>query len=698
MSFPSHTPSSATTTSTTDIFVGSYFPSFTHLENAASEFAKQNGFSYVKRSSHKTDGAITDTIIICSKGYCTSKAKRADQSKAQLCPFKIRAILCPTTGFLKITTVINEHNHPLSELTAQFGTRNRRLTPTDMSDIIELRDANIKVADMLAIIANRSSKYVTNRQLYKVLSGGAQKKINGMSECGKLLEFVSSSSDLSGYYSAKESSTAFDMPLTSALICFNPNVQRFRKAPQVLLIDGTFGTNRFNLPITMFVSKDEHDIMYCIGFSLTDYQTTENYAWALRSFVVSVGEETAAAIEVVFTDRELALCNAIEQILPRSRRQLCQWHIRKDIASHISKRADFNEEAKMEYIKAFNGLISCHDFSKYPAVRDSLLEKFPLCADYTRSWLVHEKHFVECFISSNFNLGIRTTQGVESIHSSLKRFLDYTSVPLQTLVEAFLKKGHDSVDRALHALYSTLTSSQAFPQVLDRLRGTLSSPALLLTVKQIDALELKEFEVFSHEGNILVSPKTNRSFHNVVAYVPSGHSVCNCSFYAQYRLPCMHIVACFRQFSGVLTVNAVHSRWLVGTFNASIPLMPANTQQESSDESDSKDVMTEDTSNAIPEKRLEDNLFDEAFEAICLLCRKQRLGGVNASHASALQKALCVIQDAFGERRVIDSSAAQVSDIRQSGKRGRPSKQHRIRAANEDATRQLMDLTKTRNA
>ena len=190
--------------------------------------------------------------------------------------------------------------------------------------------------------------------------------------------------------------------------------------------------------------------MYCIGFSLTESQTTEDYVWALKSLVPSVGEETAAAIEVVFTDRELALFNAIEQVLPETNRQLCQWHIRKGIASYAGKRADLNDEAKKTYAKAFNELISCHDLAKYSAARNFLLDGFPLCADYTKSWLVYEKHFAECFISRNFNLGIRTTQGVESIHASLKRFLDYTSVPLQTLVEAFLKKSRDSVDRALH--------------------------------------------------------------------------------------------------------------------------------------------------------------------------------------------------------------------------------------------------------
>ena len=164
----------------------------------------------------------------------------------------------------------------------------------------------MKVANILAVLTNRSSNYITNRQVYNALCGTAQKKIDGMSECSKLLVFVGSSSDLSGCYSAKEASSEFDTPLRGVFVYFNQNGLRFKKAPQVLLIDGTFGTNRFNLPVTLFASKDEHDLMYCIGFSLIGSQTTDDYVWAMKSFVLSIGEETASAIEVVFTDRELA--------------------------------------------------------------------------------------------------------------------------------------------------------------------------------------------------------------------------------------------------------------------------------------------------------------------------------------------------------------------------------------------------------
>ena len=707
-----------------EIFLGRYFPSFVHLENALKELSNNKGFSYVKRSTKRSGDGVSRAVLICSRGYTFPKSKKnAKPRKGELCPFKIIATRCESTHLLKITTFVETHNHPMVDLTAQFSARNRRLTQADQAEILELKAANVKVADIITILTNRSTKYITNRQIYNALCSGAQEKVTGMSECGKLLAFVSSSSELSGFYSAKETPLELETPLRSVFIYFNQNISRFQKAPQVILIDGTFGTNRFNLPITMFVSKDSHDIMYCLGFSLTSTQTTEDYVWALRSFVRSVGKEAAKAIEVVFTDRELALCNAVEHVLPHSNRQLCQWHIRKDAAAYVSKRLDLNNEAKMAYLAAFNGLIGHRDLAKYPAARDALLENFPGCASYTKSWLLYEKHFVECFVATNFNLAIRTTQGVESIHNALKRLLGYTSVPLQILTETFLKKNQASVNRALHCIYASQTSTRQLPPILASTSGALSSPAVLLLLKQVNRLELRDYEVFSHGEDIIVSPKENRLIHSKVSYAPSAHSRCSCCFYMQHRLPCVHVLACFKQFKTALPLASVHPRWLICASGTSTAATLADTPRQAEA---SRDVAAEqqqslslsiDLRSAVEGEEDTSDLFEESLQEFCSLCYKQKQGGLDASHMAALPKglpdnvegllesshvrcikALDIVREAFGERRTIGVNAASVSDISQARKRGRPRKLHRLKAANEDDVNHLMHLTQSRTS
>ena len=109
-----------------------------HLENAVVEFSKKKGFSCVKRSTSYINTEMNRAILICSKGYNPARTK-AEHSKDQLCPFRIVATRCSSTGSLKITTFVDEHNHPLVDLTARFGARNHRLTQADRSEIFELR-------------------------------------------------------------------------------------------------------------------------------------------------------------------------------------------------------------------------------------------------------------------------------------------------------------------------------------------------------------------------------------------------------------------------------------------------------------------------------------------------------------------------------------------------------------------------------
>ena len=219
---------------------------------------------------------------------------------------------------------------------------------------------------------------------------------------------------------------------------------------------------------------------------------------------------------------------------------------------------------------------------------------------------------------------------------------------------------------------------------------------MFLLLKQVDNLKLQNLEVFSHKESILVSPKAYRLFYNVVAYTPFGHSTCNCSFYTQYRLPCVYIVACFKQFSGAVTVHAVHSRWLIGAFNASIPLAVSSKHRESVDENkDPEDAIVEGDSHASTNADTnDDSLFDEAFEELCSSCRKQKLAGIDASHVAVLQKAVRDVKEAFGERRAIGTSTVQISDIPPNKKRGRPAGQHRLKAKNENVVKKLMDTGK----
>ena len=113
-----------------------------------------------------------------------------------LCPFKIVATRCESIHLLKFTTSIEKHNHPLFDLTVQLKVWNRRLAPSDQAEILELRAADVNIADIVTILANRSGKYISNRQICSVLCSTAKEAVTGMSECSKLHRLKASNEEV----------------------------------------------------------------------------------------------------------------------------------------------------------------------------------------------------------------------------------------------------------------------------------------------------------------------------------------------------------------------------------------------------------------------------------------------------------------------------------------------------------------------
>ncbi|KAL0252068.1 hypothetical protein GEMRC1_001280 [Eukaryota sp. GEM-RC1] len=68
--------------------------------------------------------------------------------------------------------------------------------------------------------------------------------------------------------------------------------------------------------------------------------------------------------QILVTDRDLALCNAIEQYCPRAKHIRCLWHIFKNVESKAMKSFGHSEELE-EFNRLFTQLaysVSTNDF------------------------------------------------------------------------------------------------------------------------------------------------------------------------------------------------------------------------------------------------------------------------------------------------------------------------------------------------
>ena len=103
----------------------------------------------------------------------------------------------------------------------------------------------------------------------------------------------------------------------------------------VCILDSTYKTNRFNLPLLQAVSQTSTGHTFTIGFCLLRNEDEANYLWSMEQFGRIWGDEFPPAVFV--TDQELALTNSIDQMYPNSSRLLCYWHIAKNLKTNCRK-------------------------------------------------------------------------------------------------------------------------------------------------------------------------------------------------------------------------------------------------------------------------------------------------------------------------------------------------------------------------
>lgn len=120
-------------------------------------------------------------------------------------------------------------------------------------------------------------------------------------------------------------------------ISFSLTLGRFKsivRTPDVIMMDCTCRTNRFNMPLLNIVGVTGMNTTIHIAQVFIRGEKECDYTWAatqLKAFMIRYEIEFP---QVIFTDRDLTLLNALESTLPGVPALLCIWHIVRDVESH----------------------------------------------------------------------------------------------------------------------------------------------------------------------------------------------------------------------------------------------------------------------------------------------------------------------------------------------------------------------------
>ena len=180
--------------------------------------------------------------------------------------------------------------------------------------------------------------------------------------------------------------------------------------PIVFLIDSTYKTNRYRLPLLEIVGVTSTNLTFSIACAYLENERTNNFKWALERFKELFEEETPVAI---VTNRDIALLNVVNEVFPRSRHLLCQFHINKNVRAMCRKQLkDVKECDKvMElWLDIVDAAIEEKYVSTVAIFEESCQELKKLFQYVDDTWLIpYKDKFVRAWIHNVMHLGNTTT-------------------------------------------------------------------------------------------------------------------------------------------------------------------------------------------------------------------------------------------------------------------------------------------------
>ncbi|KAH1257635.1 Protein FAR1-RELATED SEQUENCE 5 [Glycine max] len=360
--------------------------------------AHENGFvAVIMRSDTYTSsrGRTSFVLIGCEKSgqyKCRKKefVRRDTDTRKYGCPFKIRGKPVHGGEGWMVKLICGIHNHELAKTLVGHPYAGR-LTNDEKNIITNMTKSNVKPRSILLTLKEHNANSCTTiKQIYNARSAYHSSIKGDDTEMQHLMRLLERDQYIH-WHRLKDEVVVRD------LFWCHPNAVKLCNACHlVFLIDGTYETNRYRLPLLDFVGVTPTGMTFSAGFAYLEGKRVNNLVWALEWFRGLFLRNNRLPV-VIVTDRDLVLMNALKIVFPEA-----------DCPS---------EQQFPDHLQRFQ--VAC---SLWPTFVDYVCE----------AWIVpHKEKFITTRTNKVMHLGNTTTNRVEFAHWALK---GYYRIALETSV------------------------------------------------------------------------------------------------------------------------------------------------------------------------------------------------------------------------------------------------------------------------
>lgn len=336
------------------------FPSIESVTEYVHQFAKKHHFVAVIRKTDKTvNGDSFKRVFICKRGgsppKLQSSIRKSTSSQRCGCAFKWTASTSKSNLHNWFITVkSNHHNHRVDESIYRGHSQGRKLTQEQHDMVGDMLAVSTKPSDMIIRLLDAfpSTDRFQKKSIYNSIQKHRQETLAGKTAAQHLIEIISE--DGSYHFEVKMNA---DGHITAFFFCKKDSVALYHRFNTVLVMDATYKTNRYNMPLFEVAGMTCSNKTFFLCACFMSKEIEESYIWALKQMKRYCF--TRFSPSVLVTDREKALMNAISCEIPNAVNLLCRWHIQKNVLTQINKKfISITEEDRTSILDGWNSLVA----------------------------------------------------------------------------------------------------------------------------------------------------------------------------------------------------------------------------------------------------------------------------------------------------------------------------------------------------
>jgi len=408
------------------------------------EHARIRGFAFaITKSELANDGHPRRRTYTCTKGQRFTPRKEAhvlDERNrghnSSNCSFHVNIYRGKKEDVIYISSVYGEHNHPMVEDIELLAPKYRKLTPAMQDDVELMASCGVRAGAIIEVLEKKYDKIIHRRNVYNLVQTIRCEK-GKISDAGTLYLHLINKQRENPEYHVDACFEGNDNHLVSLLWMSPSQIQVWARYRDVVLMDTTCKTNRYNMILVVLLAIDNHNRSRLVATALVSNETQTTFSWILTSILKATNHPPA----LLFTDADLAMVAAIQEVWSTTKHQFCLFHIRKNLDKHFL--GVFKGDQWKLFIARFYNVRNSRVEQLFEERWSKLLMDFPEAARYLQRQLYPAREaWALCFTHQAFNAGIQSTQRVESYNAIFKDSLSAVSslVDVEKTIERFLAK------------------------------------------------------------------------------------------------------------------------------------------------------------------------------------------------------------------------------------------------------------------